>query len=331
MCTLGVKDAQVQELYSIDEDSMRDLGKIYGLIFLFRWKAEREEEEVEVSCPENVWFANQVVDNACASLAILNIVLNCPQLDIGEHLRSFQQFTFPLPPTERGYTIKNFDFLRSIHNQYGRKTEMMAQDIALMEASTKRLTDVDELSEDFHFIAYIHKNDALWELDGLKKNPTRACTEDNWVSHAAPRIQQRMEAYQADEIRFNLLAVDELCTPNWQKEEFLALEEIQAIEKKLDELHPEWRIVLNSRSELSDIPPIKIELLSPEIEELLSQYQPKKTQVGKTRAKIQQEKDRLVRFSEYAIRKKHDYTPFLRRLLTIMHNKRSFRERLGGD
>lgn len=57
------------------------------------------EEEVEISCPENVWFANQVIDNACASLALLNIVLNTTNLDVGEHLIQFREFTKDLSPS----------------------------------------------------------------------------------------------------------------------------------------------------------------------------------------------------------------------------------------
>ena len=32
---------------------------VYGLIFLFKW-IEEDSEKQEPSCPEGVWFANQV-------------------------------------------------------------------------------------------------------------------------------------------------------------------------------------------------------------------------------------------------------------------------------
>lgn len=32
---------------------------VYGLIFLFKW-IEEDSEKQEQSCPEGVWFANQV-------------------------------------------------------------------------------------------------------------------------------------------------------------------------------------------------------------------------------------------------------------------------------
>lgn len=47
---------------------------------------------------ERVWFANQLSDDACASLAILNIALNCPDIDIGEELAGFRRETESMSP-----------------------------------------------------------------------------------------------------------------------------------------------------------------------------------------------------------------------------------------
>src|SRR5271155_3623495 len=71
---------------------------VHGLIFLYHWQPEPNEEEVELSCPENLWFANQVIDNSCASLALLNIILNVPNLNVGEHLTQFKEFTKDFSP-----------------------------------------------------------------------------------------------------------------------------------------------------------------------------------------------------------------------------------------
>jgi len=40
----------------------------------------------------------QVVDNACATLAVLNIALNNPQMEIGDDLREFKEFTKDFSP-----------------------------------------------------------------------------------------------------------------------------------------------------------------------------------------------------------------------------------------
>jgi hypothetical protein len=47
---------------------------------------------------ERVWFANQLSDDACASLAILNIALNCPDIEIEEELTMFKQETESMSP-----------------------------------------------------------------------------------------------------------------------------------------------------------------------------------------------------------------------------------------
>ena len=76
----GVKGVKVQEVVSLDEEMMAFLRydtyfvsfcfsielmfsgnskPIYGLIFLFRWR-EDDPDKQEVTCPDHLWFANQV-------------------------------------------------------------------------------------------------------------------------------------------------------------------------------------------------------------------------------------------------------------------------------
>lgn len=50
---------------------------------------------------ERVWFANQLSDDACATHAILNVLLNCPAIDIGDELRALRQDTERMSPVVR--------------------------------------------------------------------------------------------------------------------------------------------------------------------------------------------------------------------------------------
>jgi ubiquitin carboxyl-terminal hydrolase L5 len=134
----GVKGVKVQEVVSLDDELMAFLNKpVYGLIFLFRWR-EDDPDKQEASCPEGLWFANQVclliyvscsfpltylaktASNACASVALLNIVNNIEGIDLGENLRHFREFTMPFTPALRGDAINNFEFVKRIHNSFAR-------------------------------------------------------------------------------------------------------------------------------------------------------------------------------------------------------------------
>jgi ubiquitin carboxyl-terminal hydrolase L5 len=86
--------------------------------------------------------------------------------------------------------------------------------------------DDESWEEAFHFIAYVHVGDALWELDGLKRQPVKlrmcsspwrrykkltlfveTCAKKDWLSLVSPSLQERISRYSEGELRFNLLAV----------------------------------------------------------------------------------------------------------------------------
>lgn len=62
----------------------------------------------------------QTASNACASVALLNIVNNIPDIDLGENLRHFKEFTMPFTPALRGDAINNFEFVKRVHNSFAR-------------------------------------------------------------------------------------------------------------------------------------------------------------------------------------------------------------------
>jgi len=99
--TLGVQGLQVVELYDIEPWASDHLHPIYGLVFCFLWRKDNDvlprkkssglEDGEDDSA--KLWFANQLSDDACASMAILNVLLNVEEVDIGEGLREFRNET----------------------------------------------------------------------------------------------------------------------------------------------------------------------------------------------------------------------------------------------
>ncbi|KAL8883404.1 MAG: hypothetical protein Q9192_007185 [Flavoplaca navasiana] len=209
----GVEGVRVQEVVSLDSDMLAYLPRpVYGLIFLFKWR-EEDPDKQEPSCPEGIWFANQTVNNACASVALLNIVNNVPELKLGEHLEQFKEFTADFTPALRGDAIGNFEFVKTIHNSFARKMDMLNADLQLKnDASARKKSKAKESNEDdagFHFIAFVPVQDKVWKLDGLERQPQNLgpIGNEDWVLQVAPEIETRMAQYEDGQIEFAILSL----------------------------------------------------------------------------------------------------------------------------
>lgn len=91
---------------------------------------------------EHIWFANQVPEYACASIAILNIVNNIPHIDLGKELRDFKEFTKEMDPLMRGDAIDSFDFVKRIHNSFARENDMLNADMVTQGKVRKARKDL---------------------------------------------------------------------------------------------------------------------------------------------------------------------------------------------
>ena len=62
----------------------------------------------------------QTIDNACATIALLNIVMNVEGISLGDELTTFKSDTQKLKPAYRGKRLGENDFIRNIHNSFAR-------------------------------------------------------------------------------------------------------------------------------------------------------------------------------------------------------------------
>ncbi|OQO05170.1 hypothetical protein B0A48_08190 [Cryoendolithus antarcticus] len=134
---MGVSGVKIHEVMSLDDEMLATLPQpVHALIFLFRY-AETNAEVLETECPEDVWYAEQVPDFACATGAMLNIVMNVAGLALGSELRDFKSLTQPLDPHSRGEAIDDFDFVKRIHNSFARETDLLIADMHYKEKAAK--------------------------------------------------------------------------------------------------------------------------------------------------------------------------------------------------
>lgn len=210
---LGVQDIQFDELYSIDSASLRLLAPVHAVIFLFKYgNIDREyaarNEPIDGVYDENyldngIFFAKQTIQNACATQAVLNSLLNKTDVvDIGEELGNIKLFIAGFDPEMCGDTLSNSEVIRTIHNSFSAPRFIDTSDLPQPDVSDKN----DGL---FHFITYLNLNNTIYELDGLKKFPIRheSLASAEQFYDVLPNVLERRIAKYTGEIRFSLLAI----------------------------------------------------------------------------------------------------------------------------
>ncbi|KAJ3497152.1 hypothetical protein NLJ89_g10388 [Agrocybe chaxingu] len=185
----------VDDLYSLDSDSLSALQPLRAFIFLFKWIPTSSDGTTQRGGTDDPdfagFFAHQVVNNACATLAVLNALGNIPSLATGPQLAELLQFARSLDPQTRGLVITSSDWLRETEDAY-------------------------------HFVVYLPVMGALYELDGLKPHALRHGAFDEsgegWLKTAREAIEARINTYPVGALEFSLLALRDDPLPSLQSQ-----------------------------------------------------------------------------------------------------------------
>ncbi|KAK9871524.1 hypothetical protein WA026_012895 [Henosepilachna vigintioctopunctata] len=220
----GVKGVQVEELWSLDGDQFENLKPMHGLIFLFKWTKDDNPagSVVQDNRLDKIFFAKQVIENACATQAILSVLLNCrhPDLKLGQTLTELKEFCQGFDANMKGLTISNSPVIRSVHNSFAR------QQLFEFDPSMSNKNE-----DAFHFVGYVPIDGRLYELDGLKSGPIDLGVipvDSEWTDVVRPIIEKRIQKYCEGEIHFNLMAIV-------SDRKMLYKRQIEALQKQIED------------------------------------------------------------------------------------------------
>ncbi|KAF3479979.1 ubiquitin carboxyl-terminal hydrolase [Arthroderma uncinatum] len=347
----GVKGVKVQEVVSLDDEMLAFLAKpIYGLIFLFRWR-EDDPRKQEQSCPESLWFANQTVENACATVALLNIINNIDGIEMGEELRSFREFTKDFSPALRGNAIGNFEFVKKIHNSFARKMDILNADLLLktQQGRKSKAKDKQETDEDmeagFHFIAFVKAKERVWKFDGLERQPQSLgeCREgDDWLCLATKEIQTKMAEYEEDQIEFSILSLSKDPMTGYLADLALNVKSLQEVNSRLSDLGEAGEAdhedaAVSGPDKLYGLTPDMLaQALLPELvaakcrtgdsEELARERRALLEQQSQLRAQVRDEQHSRQSELDHANCRRHDYGPAVQTWTRFLARKQKLEE-----
>lgn len=213
---LQVKGVQFDDLFSIDKESLQQSDPVYGVVFLFKYsnidrnyandgnKPMMGEYDMDYQ-DKGIFFANQTIQNSCATQAVLNVLLNkTDEVEIGSDLSNFKSFVEGFDGEMIGETITNSDTIRQVHNSFSTPSMIVDED---PEKPPSNYNDKNDGL--FHFIGFIMKSGFIYELDGLKNYPIRhvPCdTIDDFYDKLPQVLMERVSHYN-NELRFSSLVI----------------------------------------------------------------------------------------------------------------------------
>lgn len=216
---MGVVGVQVEEIYDLQRERLVEGGKCLGAIFLFKWIEERrsrrkliDEEDLFVrdeSQVNDIFFAQQMIPNSCATHALISILMNCPSVELGDTLTNLQTHTDKMNPENKGLAIGNCPELAKAHNSHA-----VPRARRRLERNNVPTTGGRYTGEAFHFVSYVPINGRLFELDGLKRFPIDHGPVPegvDWTEKLREVITERLGVAKGSEhghdIRFALMAM----------------------------------------------------------------------------------------------------------------------------
>ncbi|KAL0124912.1 hypothetical protein PUN28_006638 [Cardiocondyla obscurior] len=202
---LGVpKKWSIIDVYGLDTDVLAIIPRpVLGVILLYPvTKIDKIQDDIsknehtKYDAQESIYHMKQSISNACGTIALIHSVANnldVIQLEDG-FLKKFLDETKGLSYAERGERLEKTQDIIDTHMESAQEgqTEAPGEDIEVYH----------------HFVAFVHKNGSLYELDGRKPAPINhgTTTPEEFLDKAAQVCKEYMER-DPNEMRFTVVAL----------------------------------------------------------------------------------------------------------------------------
>ncbi|GIX79166.1 ubiquitin carboxyl-terminal hydrolase isozyme L3 [Caerostris extrusa] len=191
MIKIGVpKNWRISDIVSLDEELLGLIPTpVYAVLLLFPFSEAdneycRKQEELAKSSEQkldpNVYFMKQTIVNGCGVVALIHAIANNIEklgIEPDTVIKKFIEETKALSPEDKSKNLESkSDICNAVKGCYEGGRSMCC-------------------NCDFHFIALIHANSNLYELDGRKMLPVShgSTTQETFMSDAARVCREYME------------------------------------------------------------------------------------------------------------------------------------------
>ncbi|KAI8508482.1 Ubiquitin carboxyl-terminal hydrolase isozyme L3 [Branchiostoma belcheri] len=162
---------------------------------VFRKGEEERIKEAGQNITPKLYYMKQTIGNACGTIALLHSIANNQEAIKPEKaLKTFLENTASMDPVERAAYLEKDESIKVAHES------------SALEGQTETPSRDDEIN--LHFVALVHKEGELYELDGRKPFPINwgKTTPDSFLADAAKVCKEFMNR-DPDELHFTIVAL----------------------------------------------------------------------------------------------------------------------------
>lgn len=198
---LGCKKLRVIELFNFDD--AEDAESYHSLILFYRWTPNPPDPEWNPQNSQNgdeshtgreMWFANQIIDNAGAVQALVMALMNLGKtVQIGERLNQLKEFTRDMPAELKSVVVKGTDGIKEV---------------------VKELHDKLEEGEDevwyYTIWSLSPKRPVLYRMDGIDQGPECIGETDEGKTalyYARDDLLRKIKELREYDIEFRVFAI----------------------------------------------------------------------------------------------------------------------------